>query len=630
MKRFLSLILGSVVTAAVSAATLDFTYDTFGGIRQKYGNGKAETISVAVFLGPELAGKSVTGISATVYAQPDKVCDLQGWTSTSLESELIDNRAFNVPDGAVADGVIGDDNILRIAFDSPVRIPAGGIYAGYTFRSTTKLSGTSVAAVEGNRSGECFYLASRSKKKWTDLYSLEKLASAMTVTLDGDFPENDAAVVCDNAALGIDNDRMNATVINCGTKPLKEISYSFSADNGVSGSGTLAFDEEVEPVFGRGAKIALPLEGFSVPGDCNLTLTVTAVNGTSVSDGKKLVAPLAVQWFVPEFRPVVEEYTYLNCGYCPRGFVMLEQMKARYGARFIGVSYHSSSNEHGALACIDDELKPIPQLGGYPAAALNRGSNVDPADIPGRWKSLIKSTTTCDISAQVAWSDDTQSQLVLTGNARFLKDLPEHDYRIAYIVLGDGLSNHGWNQSNYYSSYEPTGIYALPFWDLFVGKDEHIRSLVFNDIALGMSDYKGIEGSLPESIEAGKEYEFSFAIDKDAMRNVKGEEIVTDYNKVRCIALIVDSKSGRVANCMSTLYTDGTDPFPVRDDLDWNPVIEEDKESGVEPIDADASVVRTDYYSVCGVRMANPASGDVVIKVEILSNGAVRHSKIIF
>ncbi|MBO5444078.1 MAG: hypothetical protein J5995_01845 [Muribaculaceae bacterium] len=630
MKRLLSLIFSAAAVASLSAASLGFTYDTFKGIQQKYGNGKSETISVAVFITPDLAGRKITGLEVPVYAQPDKVFDLQGWTSTTLEYEQIDGKSFNVPDGVVADGVIGDDNILRVSFAEAVDIPATGIYVGYTFRSSTKLSGTSVATVEGNRKGECFYLGSRSKKKWTDLHSLAQLASAMTVSLDGDFPDEDAGVVCDNAVLGLDTSSMKATVVNHGTQPLKEVEYSYSSEIGASGTGKVTLDEPLEPVYGRGVEVDLPLAAFSESGNCSLSLTVTSVNGVPVSDSPAVEMPLAVQPFVPEFRPVVEEYTYLGCGYCPRGYVMLEQMKSLYGSKFMGISYHSSGNEHGAMACIDDALKPLANIGGYPAASLNRGADVDPSDIPSRWKSLVKNTTTCDVSARLEWTDDTQTELMLTGNARFLKDMTEHDYRIAYIVIGDGLSSMAWSQSNYYSSYEPTGIYARPFWDLFVGKDEHIRGLIFNDIALAMSDYKGVEGSLPESIEAGKEYGFSFTIDKASLHNIKDEEIVTDYNKVRCIAMIVDSKNGRVANCISTLYPNGGDPFPVRDDIDWNPVIEEDKESGVAPIIGNAEPVRTEYFGVSGVRIANPQKGDIVIKVETLSGGATRHSKIIF
>lgn len=624
-----------LAAAAMSlpAAALDFTYNTFDGIQKKYGNSRPETISVAVFVGPELAGKQITGLYVPVYAQTDKVADISGWTSTRLESELRDNYSFNTPDGVTAPGAIGEDYLLRVTFDAPVTVPAEGIYVGYTFRATTKLSGSSVAMVDGNRKGECYYLASRSKKTWSDLYALNRLASAMTVTMAGDFAADAASLLCDDALLGLDTKSFEATVVNCGSEPLKSVEYSYSTSTGVSGTGSVTLSREIPAVYGRGAKVQVPLENIAEVGGCDLTLTITGVNGKAVNAGGKLEIPLAAQLFVPVFRPIVEEYTYLGCGYCPRGYVMLEQMKSKFGSKFVGVSYHSSSHEYGYMSCMDDATLPLGGQGGYPKAALNRGASIDPSDVPGQWPAMIRQTTTCDITGNLKWDGETENRLVLTGKARFLKDMAEHSYRIAYIILGDGLSNTRWNQSNYYSTWEATGIYTEPFWDLFIGMDPHINTLVFNDIALAMTDYKGVEGSLPESLEAGKEYEFSFTIDKSALTNVKDEEIVNDYNRVRAIALIVDGQTGRVANCISTLYPDGADPFAPREDIDWTPVIEKDNEQGdvsVSEITGNQKVVRTEYYNVSGLKVTTPSKGDMLIRADILENGAVKYSKIIF
>lgn len=623
----------TAVALSASAADMDFTYDRFGGIQKKYGNNRAETISVAVFVGPELEGKQVTGLYVPVYAQTDKIADISGWTSSKLEYEIVDNRAYNVFDGATAAGAIDGDHVLRVEFDSPVTVPAEGLYVGYTFRATTKLSGTASAMVEGNRKGECFYLASRARKSWTDLYELNKMASAMRVTLAGDFAANDASVVCDEALFGLDTKSFEATVVNNGTEPLRAIDYAYTTSGGISGTGSVALDEEIAPIYGRGKKVAIPLENISAQGRETLTLTITGVNGKQAPAGKTLEVAMTSQLFVPVFRPIVEEYSYLNCGYCPRGYVMLEQMKSKYGSKFVGISYHSSSHESGAMDCILDELKPLTSISGYPTATLNRGLQTDPSSIPNQWISLARGTTTCDISADLNWSDESQTQLVVSGKAKFLSDFAEHSYRIAYILVGDGLSNNRWSQSNYYSNQAATGEYTEPFWDLFVGQPDHITSLVFNDIALAMTDYKGEEGTLPESIEAGKEYEFTYIFNKADIVNLSGQEIVSDYNKVRCIAMIVDSNSGRPANCVSTLYPDGSDPFAPREDIDWTPVIEVDNEpgdSGVAATLSDAKVVERVYYNINGQEVAFPAKGDLLICSEILDNGSVRHSKIIF
>lgn len=211
--------------------------------------------------------------------------------------------------------------------------------------------------------------------------------------------------------------------------------------------------------------------------------------------------------------------------------------------------------------------------------------------------------------------------------------MPSHSYRIAMILVGDGLSSDSWNQANYYYNKDFSGIYTTPFWNLFVGKEDHVRGLVFNDIALSMTDYKGVAGSLPEAIEAGEIYEFSYVFGPEALKNLNGQDIVTDYDKVRCVAMIVDGNTGRPANSVSSLYPDGGDPFPVRDDIDWTPVVDVDEEPGMDKIDhvnGDARIVATEYISLSGLPVDNPSKGDLFIRAEIYDNGKITYSKIIY
>lgn len=633
MNRLISIAVSLSVIFSSAASVLDFTYDTYGGIQRKYGQGRAETISVAMFLGPELVGKRVVGLSVPVYGQPDRIADVSGWTSGNLVEEQSGNYSFNKPDGSVAEGVIGDDRVLRVEFSSPVEIPEAGLYVGYTFRSTTKLSGSSVAVVDGNRKGECFYQASRSKKKWGDLYEMKKFASAMTVTLDGEFGRDDASLASVGPLLALDTGTVTATIVNHGTGHLREIGYTYTVDDGAGGSGNVTIDNAVEPVYGRGARVSLSLDEVRGPGECLVSISVTSVNGITLSSPKTFDIPVTAQIFVPEFHPLVEEYTYLGCGYCPRGYVMLEQMKAMYGSEFVGVSYHSSENERKAMNCIPDSEKPL-RTGSYPAAALNRLMDMDPEEVPGQWTTLAGQTTICGISAYISRSGEAENSVyTVTAKARFLKDMPSHSYRIAMILVGDGLSSDSWNQANYYYNKDFSGIYTTPFWNLFVGKEDHVRGLVFNDIALSMTDYKGVAGSLPEAIEAGEIYEFSYVFGPEALKNLNGQDIVTDYDKVRCVAMIVDGNTGRPANSVFSLYPDGGDPFPVRDDIDWTPVVDVDEEPGMDKIDpasADARIVETEYISLSGLPVDNPSKGDLLIRAEIYDNGKITYSKIIY
>ena len=51
--------------------------------------------------------------------------------------------------------------------------------------------------------------------------------------------------------------------------------------------------------------------------------------------------------------------------------------------------------------------------------------------------------------------------------------------------------------------------------------------------------------------------------------------------------------------------------------------------SAVNTIDTDSAVVSTTYYNLQGVRVVNPAAGQIVVKVDTLANGRVRTSKVL-
>ena len=51
--------------------------------------------------------------------------------------------------------------------------------------------------------------------------------------------------------------------------------------------------------------------------------------------------------------------------------------------------------------------------------------------------------------------------------------------------------------------------------------------------------------------------------------------------------------------------------------------------SGVESVAAEGEVVATTYYNLQGVRVVNPSAGQILIKVDSLSNGKVRSSKVL-
>lgn len=330
-----------------------------------------------------------------------------------------------------------------------------------------------------------------------------------------------------------------------------------------------------------------------------------------------LAAPSALKAqqseFVSGYCPLVEEYTGLECVFCPRGYVMLEQMKQKYGSEFVAISYHSELYEHGGgMVCLERFPQSPSQ---FPQATVNRSGMIDPLDVPAAYEEALKTEPIGDVNVDLYWEDESQTVLVADLKARFNQDIDDSLYLLSAAIVADGLSNDKWLQKNAYSDYTPekaeseglTGDY----WDLFIGKGEMVQGLTFNDVAVYFQAQKGISGSLPKQIKAGEIYECRYTVDKEDLVNVKGECIISDFGKLRAVAMIINRRTLEPVNCRSSQY--------VADRLE---------PTSVEGITSDPCITATNYYDLQGRPIARPSRG-LFIREDITAAGERKVTKII-
>lgn len=599
---------------SVSASTIDFSYNATGAEPEGYGYKKEQVYSVGVGLGsPELIGKQVMGFTVPVF-NTEYVSEVKAWLSMELTASKGNESTFT-PDIASYEATV-TDGVLTFNLPEAYTIPEQGVFIGYSFKVSGLPEGTTVqpvAVVDGTTTGGLWIHAGESQKRWADMAKRAKIVSAMIVTLEGDFQAAAASVAIDKEQLYVAENESGSVPVeltNWGTEGISSIEYTYTI-NGVETQGSYEFETSVPGVFGRKTTVDLDIVPQSERGIFTYDLTVTKVNGKeNAASVKSASLPIAVQAFVPVYRPLAEEYTGLHCGWCPRGYVMIEQMKQEHGDKFVALSYHSTSYESGAMCCISPSEFPA-SISGYPAASFNRGTTVDPSDIPALWRMSQSIITPAEVAVDLKWDDATHKKLTATGKVRFANDIPESDYLLTFALVADGLSNPDWGQSNAYADYEATGQYTGPFWDLFVGKGSPVYGLEFNDIVVYYPDIKGIEGSLPESIEAEKWYEYTFEVETDSVKNLKGEHIVKDFGKTRVVAMVVNRIGGKPLNCISSLYPVDKDP------------------TGIESVESsDATVVKTLYFDLQGRQVARPSNG-IFIQRETLSDGTSRTAKVL-
>ncbi len=590
------------------AAEMEFTYNVNDDVPMVYGFKKKETYDVAIRIAdPTLVGTRVTSMKVDFPVKDGAFENVTAWLSKELKLE----NKKNVPDICSVEATVSDE-WLEVSFPEPYTITEEGVYVGYSF-SITDLDEAlyhwptnPIAVVEGDAVDGLYVHSSRTQLKWASIVSKLGAVSSMVVMLDTDYGENGAAASLPESCYVAVGEQypVSLRVINHGTNPLTTFTYSYAAGS-YTGSGTVNLDEPVEGI-GEFADVQVRLDAIPEIGTYPFEFTVDTVNGVENTDiSATATSSLVVMPFVPVNRPLVEEFSGLGCGYCPRGYIAMEEMPNLFGDRFVGMAYHSQSYESGCMVTISNDNFPI-SVGGFPSGTINRISEMDPSLFPSVWASYAQGMPVADVDVALEWADEEMTRLTAHASARFVRDIKDAGYKLSIALVADGLKNEAWGQSNYYRGKDPDGVES-PLWDLFINGQSKVYGLTFNDVVAYYKDVHGIEGSLPAEITAGDTYTFDYSIEIADVVNLKGEQFINPEATVKAVAVVLDA-SGRPVNCNKS------------NSVAWDA-------SGVDAVISGANVVATTYYDLQGRKVANPDKG-IFVKVVKLDNGETIRTRV--
>ena len=592
------------------ATDIDFTYNTDNKDYKVYGFEKKEKYDIAILINnPAYVGAKVKGISVPMPVNDPAVTDVTAWISTELKLE----NKVNAPDICSKSGEVTGESI-DITFDSPYEIPVEGVWVGYSF-NITDLSDEygypkmPIACIESddNLDKGLWIHTSRSRLKWTNLGESLGAVSAMTVQLSTDFGANDVAISLPAQSYIVSGEdyAIPVTLINHGSNALENVTYSYTIGD-KKGTGSLHLDTPLE-ASGKAAVVGITIEAYEEMGEYPFTLTIDSSNGETNNDpfregkGTMNVWPL-----IPVARPLVEEFTGLGCGYCPRGYIAMEEMGRMFGDMFIGLAYHSSSYET-AMVTVENRDFPV-DVDGFPSSCINRGDIIDPSYLPYRWNGYASEIVPAEITVSADYSADG-SEIHATSTVNFVRDEENADYMLSFALVADGLQNPSWLQSNYYSGNETGDGVDSELWDLFLNGASKVGGLVFNDVVAYYKDIKGIEGSIPTSIKRGKPMTFDYSVKMEDVKTVSGKDFLNKDAKLHIVAILLDGKTGRPVNCnksASLLYSDSA--------------------SGVRNANITETEVReVIYHNMQGVRLQSPEG--ICIRTEVMSDGTRRTYK---
>lgn len=610
-----ALFLGAAMTfgsIAAFASEIDFTYNLNNEEYKVYGFQKKEAYDVAIKIDdPGYVGAKVTGITVGLPVDPEAVSDISAWLSTELKLE----NKVNAPDICSKKGEVVED-WLNVTFDEPYKIPAEGVWVGYSFNITDiseefGWGAKPIACIESeqNLDNGLWLHSSRSRLQWTNSGATLKAVSTMIVHLSTDFGAYDVAVGVPADSYMVVNEATSVPVklTNHGQVPLESLTYSYTLGE-MSGKGSLHLDEPLE-ALGKSATVSLPIEAYPEMGEFPFTVTLETSNGEVNSDPYKTSSGTMNVWpVIPVTRPLVEEYTGLRCGYCPRGYVAMEEMSKMYGDLFVGMAFHTQTYEVNMVTVRDADFPVVP--GGFPAGDINRGSIVDPSTLPDYWPEAAAVIVPMAVDVTAEWSDD-KSVLKADAEITFVKDMDTSDYTLSMALVADGLHDEKWLQTNYYSGQKEGDGMDIELWDVFLNGPSKVPGLVFNDVVAYYEDIHGIEGSIPESVKRGEPISYHYEVEMDKVKTIYGADFLCDGCTLKAVAIVLDKKTDKAVNCNksnSLLY---------------------DASAGIDQInDAPAEVVAEEYHNLQGIRVLQPEKGGIYIRTEILSDGSMRTSKV--
>lgn len=561
---------------------------------QLLGFDKRETYDIAMCVDDEsLLGCCIVGMRFPVCREAVHAGDYSLW----LTRELKLSAGAVAPD-ILKQSVTPQGDWVEVTFAEPHEVD-GPFYAGYSLTVTdlvTEADYSPLIVLPRRGEGGCWLHTSRTYRSFVDYAEQRGFSTTIQLVLEGGSLPQHAITMESFDDVYVQAGRVGMATVNVanhGTQPLASFDYEATA-GGCTVSHHVDLPEPVSSQFyGHRTAVDIALPVLEETGTWPVEINVTRVNGQPNADRQPLSAgTLIVMTFVPRRRPLLEEYTGTWCGYCTRGYVGMEHMKALYGDEFVGVAYHNA-----------DEMETMPAtsfpsvVSNYPAAWMDRAFSTDAYygsvsmtfGIQRTWLERQKEIPVANIEVDAALSADGKS-LKVTSTTMFARDLTDANrYRVAYILTADGYEAL---QHNYYTPGD-AGVLG-PDMEMFLTAGEMVR-LVFNDVVAASTSKSGIGGSIPAKVEQAVPVKHSHTFRLADAVNTKGRPMFTAGIRPGAVAILVDTKTGEVVNAAKI--------SPSR-------IAETD---GVPAVTLSPDDEAVTYFDLQGRRVAAPVKGTTIV-----------------
>ena len=339
----------------------------------------------------------------------------------------------------------------------------------------------------------------------------------------------------------------------------------------------------------EGITIEIDVPPHTQVSETDLLFTITKVNGElNSATFNYATLPRVTVTKVPHRKVVVEEYTGMWCGFCPRGIALMENLAHKYGDDFIGIAIHTGRG-YEPLNCEDYAWKAA-EYKSRPSLTMNRDLTLGSYIAQTEFETERSKGAYMDIEVSAMWDKD-KNNITVTPNVTFRLNREEAPYGFAYVLTEDSMSNPNWVQYNNYSgSTDDRGI--TKEFDYFIDAPRDIRNLENNFVAIAAEGVKApLTGYIKTPIKADEPQSHTYIF-----RNISNKKIIQDKSKLKVCVLLINKTTGRIENAAKC-------------------TISEPNTTAISSLSQrEGQVVETARYTLDGRRITTPQKGINIVK----------------